>query len=117
MERCKYYINTTMEEAKKIRFPFNWIGGGEKVLDHSGNENLHASQAVCQQLFSSCYITVDGYVTPCSANPDPRIINFGNLLRQNFNEIWNNSQYIQLREEIKKGKIPQFCKDCTIVHI
>lgn len=101
-EKSINYINRTMEESKKIGLPIIWLT--HKATDH----------ILCKDIFESCYVTVDGFVTPCVNVPDPRKFNFGNLLEQNFNEIWNNSQYILLREEYKAGKMPQFCKDCPM---
>lgn len=62
----------------------------------------------------SCWITTEGYVTPCCNIPDPRILNFGNLKDKSFKEIWDNKQYSEFRNNLRNGNIPLICKDCII---
>jgi len=44
--------------------------------------------------------------------PDPRVSNFGNLLRTDFRDIWNGKEYIDLRKNTLKGKSLSFGKNC-----
>lgn len=70
----------------------------------------------CKWPWMSCYITVDGFVTPCCMHgSDPRNLNFGNIFKESFDKIWNNNQYKRFRENLKSGKIPGFCKGCSEV--
>ncbi len=67
----------------------------------------------CQWPWRSCYITTDGFVTPCclqGANPD--IINFGNIFTDRFENIWNGQKYRDFRAALKQGPIPSICVDC-----
>lgn len=60
----------------------------------------------------SCYITADGFVTPCCVASDPDLINFGNILKTPFKEIWNSKEYQELRQSIKGDNLPDYCKFC-----
>ena len=66
----------------------------------------------CMWPKSSCFITVDGYVTPCCLRPDPTILNFGNIFKQPFSEIWNSNRYKEFRYLNSQGKNNVFCEIC-----
>lgn len=51
----------------------------------------------CYLPWASCYITYDGYVTPCSNLEDPDAFNFGNVFTKRFEEIWNSPEYREFR--------------------
>jgi radical SAM protein with 4Fe4S-binding SPASM domain len=62
----------------------------------------------------SCYITADGYVTPCCVVTDPKVFNIGNLFEKSFSEIWNGHEYQKLREQLSNDNLPSFCTFCYI---
>lgn len=67
----------------------------------------------CKQPWGSCYITVDGYVTPCCLHgTDPKVINFGNIFKEEFDSIWNNVKYQAFRKELRSPNIPSVCAAC-----
>ncbi|MDD5178586.1 MAG: radical SAM protein [Candidatus Nanoarchaeia archaeon] len=67
----------------------------------------------CNWLWNSCYITVDGFITPCCIHgSDPRKFSFGNLLKTNIKKIWNNKAYQSLRTHLKSENPPAFCIGC-----
>lgn len=47
---------------------------------------------VCQWPINRCFITSDGYVTPCCIRMDPKYA-FGNLFNQSFRQIWSSEKY------------------------
>jgi radical SAM protein with 4Fe4S-binding SPASM domain len=68
----------------------------------------------CQWPWRACYITVEGYVTPCCVQgSDPTLINFGNIFEKPFEEIWNSEEYQAFRRRLKSADIPEICIDCT----
>jgi len=69
-------------------------------------------EARCTWPWRSCYITADGFVTPCCVRPDPEVTQFGNLFRDDFSAIWNGSDYIDLRRRLKSGPFPELCRGC-----
>lgn len=118
LEISKKYINESMVIAKKVGIPFDILGtAARKVAFTENDKQIHANQLFCRKMWRSCFITYDGYVTPCTCVPDPSIINFGNILKQDFDSIWNGSKYIRLRRSRLEGKLPTFCNTCTVPHL
>ena len=118
MAYTRKFVNDAIVKAKELGIPFTWLGsGGRKTLYTDKDFQLHADPRLCQMVFRSCFITVDGYVTTCACCPDPRKLNFGNILEQNFEEIWNSPKYIAIRKARLEGKIPDYCKTCTVPHL
>jgi len=73
-----------------------------------------ASGRACKWPWKSCYITAEGFVTPCCLQgSDPEVINFGNLLESDFAGIWNSAGYRHFRDSLKTATPPGICADCT----
>lgn len=73
-----------------------------------------SKRRACQWPWKSCYITSDGYITPCCMHgSNPEIIHFGNVFRQRFGDIWNNQLYCNFRKALKSESVPSLCVDCT----
>jgi len=72
-----------------------------------------ASKEKCAVPWRYCYITVEGCVTPCCMEGvDPRNVNFGNLLEEDFSSIWNNYKYRDFRSKLASSNPPDICKNC-----
>ena len=72
------------------------------------------SRRGCKWPWKSCYLTAEGFITPCclqSANPE--VINFGNVLKEDFKDIWNNLSYQKFRDFLKSDTAPQACLGCS----
>jgi radical SAM protein with 4Fe4S-binding SPASM domain len=97
-----------IEEAKKfakknqIRF---------SIQDGMGALKPDA-KSLCKWPWKSIYIASNGDISSCCIIADPRIAYFGNILRQDFNEIWNGEKYQNFRKSLLESKIPQYCKEC-----
>lgn len=68
--------------------------------------------ASCRSPWLSPYITVNGYVTPCCIISDPRQLNFGNIHKTTFWEIWNGPAFQQFRADFRRGHVPEICITC-----
>lgn len=68
----------------------------------------------CNWAETSCYVTVDGYVTPCCNCPDPKVKNFGNLNEKSLEEIWYGEDYKEFRRQLASPDIPAICDGCVI---
>lgn len=118
IDTAKKYANNAMTIAKEIGIALDFLGTGYRNTLYSDNDlQMHEDPRLCQQVFRSVFVTVDGYVTTCACSPDPRKLNFGNVLKQDFNTIWNCPQYVNLRKARMKGKILDYCKMCTVPHL
>jgi len=66
----------------------------------------------CRWPFDSCFITVDGFVTPCCIRANPEVFNFGNIFETPFKEIWNGEKYQKFRETMIKNLPNPICDNC-----
>lgn len=72
-----------------------------------------AAERSCNWPWRACYITVEGFVTPCCVHgTDPNVLNFGNLLEQSFADIWNGERYREFRRQLKSPSPHSICVDC-----
>lgn len=73
-----------------------------------------SKQTVCHVPWVDIYVTADGYAIPCPIQgTDPRLVNFGNLFTQSFDEIWNGKPYKQFRRQLVSDDPHPVCKDCV----
>src|SRR3989338_6615004 len=92
-----------VKEAKRLKI----------MLDFRPRYFQKRTKRICRWPWVSCFITVDGFVTPCCVQgSDPKIINFGNILERDFRDIWNNQQYQGFRKQLKSKYPPVVCQDC-----
>ncbi len=68
-------------------------------------------KAICRWPFE-CFITCDGYVTPCCIRQDPDVINFGNVFETPFGEIWNSEKYKMFRRTFIINSPNPICDEC-----
>jgi MoaA/NifB/PqqE/SkfB family radical SAM enzyme len=61
----------------------------------------------CMYLYSSCFINERGDISPCQFYP----FSFGNILEDNFDDIWNNARYRKFRQTICNSLLPA-CSRC-----
>ena len=66
----------------------------------------------CIRPFQWCFITVDGYVTPCCIRTDPDVFNFGNVYQTPLKEIWNSIEFKEFRSRMTRGESLPICDYC-----
>jgi radical SAM protein with 4Fe4S-binding SPASM domain len=66
----------------------------------------------CTWPFRACYISDDGYVTPCCMCIEPEAKNFGNIFQTPLSKIWNNQKYQKFRQAFIDNKPPTVCQKC-----
>jgi len=82
-----------------------------KKYDALGSQQ---GRRICLLPWFSTYITVDGDVRPCCSFPINPEANQGNILRENFMDIWNGEKYRQFRKAIREGERPfRICRNCV----
>ena len=67
---------------------------------------------ICLWPFTSCFVSCDGYITPCCIRQDPSIINFGNIFKTPFKKIWNSKKYQIFRNTMLKRLPNIICDNC-----
>jgi radical SAM protein with 4Fe4S-binding SPASM domain len=104
----------TMQDLETIRadiisLSWDWSLPARLMGPTAGYEN-------CPWYQGGVYISWQGHVTPCCQRPDPRTINFGNILEQPLDEIWNSDAYRRFRAELAAGRPPEACRTCTMFY-
>lgn len=87
------------------RIPYRW-------RDYDQRWNAPKENRICLLPWFSCYIRADGRVQPCcSCHTEGE--DFGNLLTQDFNEIWNGVRIQRFRQRSRAGDLPYYiCRGC-----
>jgi len=92
--KLKDYLEKSLERAKMLglKIHVNPFCGGK-----------------CDSPWTRIYVNYDGTVTPCCV-----IIKkiMGNLIKEDFDKIWNGEDYIEFRKKLIKGQIPKECIGC-----
>ena len=112
--------------------PFFDMGYGAGVLDRAEAQSLNDNAAlwaldypnlkitrepfdpsteVCTSPWTSPAITVDGQLKPCCMILHQEKINFGNVFKVPFKDLWGNEEIKQFRESFVK-KSPDCCARC-----
>jgi hypothetical protein len=68
----------------------------------------------CDHVINTITIRSDGAVVPCCYDLTTEL-NMGNIMNDSLENIWNNSEYIKLRNSIKLKKYESICKSCNVV--
>ncbi len=100
LKNLRENINKTKELAKKY--------GIVVIFDEEKSPG-------CIWPWRSIYINWEGYVTLCCKILDYRKPLIGNILQQDFEEIWNSREYQIARKLLKERKAPLQCKGCNMV--
>lgn len=67
----------------------------------------------CWRIWQSIYISVDGSVKPCCHTPYLKELNYGNILEQDIDSIWNGELYKRTRKRIAENPPERPCLRCT----
>lgn len=113
--------NSIKALCKKIDSVYNW-GLYSKIKDKRHPGDLLDSEIVdnipesfCILPFSRLQIDPDGRAKPCckyktGIAPDRDDLNF--LPNKNIDQLWNQEEFVKLREQFMQGQRPEGCKVC-----
>jgi MoaA/NifB/PqqE/SkfB family radical SAM enzyme len=90
-------------------YTLNNQSGENLASDGAANAKLFPQQ--CSDPWRVVYIDVDGWVRPCCRGIS---IAMGNILDDDFWDIWNGKHYFRLRQTINSDAPPSFCRNCTL---
>jgi len=69
-------------------------------------------EAICEWPWKSLYVDTEGNISPCCIIADAKVMGMGNILKCDFDTIWNSQKYRQFRKQHLSEKIPDICKAC-----
>lgn len=69
--------------------------------------------AFCQMAMNYLKVTPDGAVYPCCRGPAE--LEMGNLLKHDFESIWNGPKYREFRRRMFAGDYPDVCRTCVVL--
>ncbi len=88
--------------------------GYKPIAGNSGTYDDPVDPIPCWTLFTEGHIMSDGRVTACCADSDGKWV-MGNMNDNSFMEIWNNNEFIRLRESHLVGNISGTkCEKCAL---
>lgn len=90
--------------AKKMKLRFS-IQGGMGAMKPD-------PKSLCQWPWKSIYVASNGDISSCCIVADPRVAYLGNILSQDFSQIWNGRAYQGLRKSLLENDVPEYCKEC-----
>ena len=97
------FIQQAREVAKALSLPFKVYTEGKFSWDEG---------RLCHWPWSTTFVSSEGYVVPCGVIGNQDVLNFGNVLTENFEDIWNGHRYQDFRQKMKRGEIADVCKGC-----
>lgn len=113
-EMAKENVRNELDEVKNVLKKASVLARSSRINFNYVNIPGKKGRRNCKWPWRSCYITCDGYVTPCCLHgTNPELINFGNILKNPFSQIWNNQFYGEFRAKLKSRNPPAICVDCT----
>lgn len=79
--------------------------------------NAKTSIKECPFMWNHYQVNYDGEVPPCCAKPFSKEYSFGNVNDKSLKDVLNSEAALKFRYPVKKGKAPEFCKNCTFVNL
>lgn len=116
---AEYLLAALADIKDDIEFNPNWAklwpsgqpaNGYDLLLDDRARERPKN----CSLLDDMLNIRADGSVVACCYDLTS-MTNFGNILEQSLDEIWNGSASREFRRDFAAGNYPQLCRKCVVV--
>lgn len=83
--------------------------------EYNNYKDLGAGKDFCEKPWRTMTINWDGDIVPCGAIYDCACYSFGNLLRDDFAQVWNGKKFVQARRTIsgkEKADPDMICSIC-----
>ena len=109
-EECNSYLQKAETVANNYKMPL-FKPEYFSVESNSDTENDVSPEAwnKCRFLWNHAILGIDG-IMPCPSNTG---INFdGDIVNNNFMDIWNNDWYADTRYKLLTGNPPDYCRTC-----
>jgi len=85
----------------------------DRYAKYTKEAKIKTNRNMCNMIYEETIVNWDGSVVPCCYDMHNSFV-CGNLLKEPFSKIWNNSRYVNFRRAIlkNKSKIPM-CANCA----
>lgn len=100
------------EEIEKLK---EKMKEGKKLADEKGITIIFDEEESpgCVWPWRGIYIAWDGEITPCCKIVETKEYSMGNILKQNFWDVWNGEKYQNLRRLLRERKPYFACRGCN----
>ena len=96
-------------------FAMQWPSMHEKELNEFDKILISEDDKdYCDHVINTMTIRSDGTIVPCCYDLTSQL-NMGNIMTDTLDNIWNNGNYIKLRDSIKSKNYISICKNCNVV--
>jgi radical SAM protein with 4Fe4S-binding SPASM domain len=68
----------------------------------------------CDWPWRGAYVSYDGKAMPCCMVATPDRINFGNMMDDSPDGVWNNAAYQSFRDQLASDEPPEICRSCAV---
>lgn len=85
-------IDNFLKEIKVDRITYRQENLGYNINNEIDNKDIKLTKRTCFWLYLGCMIRPDGSMYPCCGRDFDRF-SYGNILKQELKEIWNNKYY------------------------
>jgi radical SAM protein with 4Fe4S-binding SPASM domain len=112
----KLYIDIELENAVELADEYLCQSEFDRIkVDEQGGLQLAVEYTnKCPLIYNTAVILVNGDVVACCHDYNGEFT-MGNVREQPFREIWNGSNYRNLRQEIRSNRSAyQICRTCTV---
>ena len=105
-----HFYNTSKfkSELREARSRAHYLGVSFDCFDFEGERGFRS----CQYPWTDFYITWDGYLAQCCAQPFPKIKNYGNVLDVGIDKAINGRDFVELRRKWFLNEAPDLCARC-----
>ena len=115
LEECLYFhqeeSDAHMLKARQVGEQLGvFVKLPQLFSEHVPDREKDCGRFNCTDPWNVFYIDVQGVVRPCCGGAPP----LGNILKQDFGEIWNNDAAQDLRRRVNTPDEPAYCKTCRV---
>ena len=68
----------------------------------------------CSWPWTQAYISYQGYAMPCCMVSTPDRANFGNMVEEGADTIWNSADFAAFRDRLASDDPPEICRSCAV---
>ncbi|WP_019140419.1 radical SAM protein [Noviherbaspirillum massiliense] len=77
-------------------------------------ETPASGRSRCDWPWRGSYVSYDGKAMPCCMVATPDRINFGSMLDEGVEQVWNNPAYTEFRRQLSSDTPPEVCRSCAL---